>query len=266
MSVAAAGKLRALVVEDEWAARNYLVELLDRSGMVDVVGAVADLAGATEALDEIARGFSLDVVFVDVELAGDVEEAGLQLVRTRAAAPGAPAFVLATASSLHAVDAFDLGVVDYLRKPFTQARVNQSLERVRGRRPQLEQQTSPRIVARRKRSLVFLKPDEVWAFEAADRLVSVHSRFGDFEIDVSLATVESSVGRGFLRVHRNWLVNADHVREMVRDLGEHALVMGDLPTDGASSTELHLRVPVGRERAQAVREMLLSNTTGVRKT
>jgi DNA-binding LytR/AlgR family response regulator len=261
-----APKLRVLVVEDEWAARNYLLELLDRSDLAEIVGAVADLTNAHEALDAIRRGLAVDVVFVDVQLAGDGEEAGLELVRARAAAPDAPAFVLATASSRHALHAFDLGVVDYLRKPFTQLRVNQALERIRARRPLVrEVQAAARIVARRKRSLVFLRPEEVWAFGAAERMVSVHTRYGAFEIDLSLTTVESTVGRGFLRVHRNWLVNADHVREMVRDAGEHALVVGDLASRGGSGDELQLRVPVGRERAQSVREVLLANATGIRK-
>ena len=44
-------KLRALVVEDEWTARNYLVELLHASNGVDVVGAVADLDGARQVLE-----------------------------------------------------------------------------------------------------------------------------------------------------------------------------------------------------------------------
>lgn len=262
-------KLRVLVLEDEWAARNYLVELVDHSGVGEVVGAVADLAQANEALDAGASGFAADVVFVDVQLASDGEEAGLDLVRARAGREGAPAFVLATASSRHAFHAFDLGVVDYLRKPFTQERVTSCLERIAQRRPPVSvaPASMPRIVARRKKSLVFLKPEEVWAFEAADRMACVHTRFGTFEIDFSLVTVESSVGRGFLRVHRNWLVNAAHVREMVRDAGEHALVLGDEPaTSSEPEAPPSLRVPVGRDRAQAVRDLLLANTTGVRKS
>ena len=74
-----------------------------------------------------------------------------------------------------------------------------------------------RIVARRKRSLVFLEPPEIWAFEAADRLTFVHTMHGTFDIDLSLAAVEASFGRAFVRVHRNWLVNAMHIKELERD-------------------------------------------------
>jgi DNA-binding LytR/AlgR family response regulator len=114
-----------------------------------------------------------------------------------------------------------------------------------------------RIVARRKRNLVFLDRSEVWAYEAADRLTFVHSSQGKFDVDLSLAAIEASSG-SLTRVHRNWLVNLDRVRELVREEGELALRVGqDLGT-------AHVRVPVSRDRARAVRELLLRSATGVR--
>jgi DNA-binding LytR/AlgR family response regulator len=265
-------RLRVLVLEDEWAARNYLIELLERSARADVVGAVSDLAEAREALTA-SKGSSLDVdvVFVDVQLLGDGDDAGLSLIRSFAGAPEAPAFVLATASSEHALEAFELGVVDYLLKPFTQERVSQCLERVRARvrlRPSSTRVPRvPRIVARKKNGLVFLRIDEVLAFEATERLAQVHAKLGVFEIDLSLAAIEASVGRGFHRVHRNWLVNVEHVREIARDGGESTLVLsaGD---GGSGGDDVHasLRVPLARDRAHAVRELLLADATGLRRS
>jgi two-component system response regulator LytT len=247
------GRLRALVVEDEWAARNYLVELLERSGAVQVVGAAASADDAREVLQ--SREGLLDVAFVDVRLVGgECDDEGLDLVRSFARQPGAPMFVLATAFAQHALEAFDLGVVDYLHKPFTVERVAQCLERIQKRRPSPAPATGPaRIVVRRKRALVFLRLDEVWAFEASERLAFVHASRGKFDVDLSLSAVEASFGRTLLRVHRNWLVNADHVKELEGAGSETELLVGD-----------DLRVPVARERAQAVREALMHGTLGIR--
>jgi two-component system response regulator LytT len=245
-------KLRALVVEDEWAAREYLVELLERSGAVEVIGAAACADDAREVLQ--SRESPIDVAFVDVRLVGsEREDEGLDLVRSFARQPGAPMFVLATAFAQHALEAFDLGVVDYLHKPFTTERVAQCIERLRMRRPSHPSQAGPaRIVVRRKRALVFLRLEEVWAFEAAERLAFVHSSRGKFDVDLSLSAVEASFGRTLLRVHRNWLVSADHVKELEGTGSETELLVGDL------------RVPVARERAQAVREALMQGTLGIR--
>jgi DNA-binding LytR/AlgR family response regulator len=243
-------KLRALVVEDEWATRNHLVEILHESGLVEVVGAVADVESADQAL---AGASDVDVVFVDVQLAGsEREDAGLELVRARAGRPGAPTIVLATAFREHAIDAFDLGVVDYLLKPFTEERVRLCLERVRARRP-VPAAAPRRLVARRRNALVFLRLDEVWAFEAAERLAYVHTPRGRFEVDLSLSAIEAAVGPALVRAHRSWLVNLDHVRELEGHGTDTELLVG-----------ADLRVPVARDRASDVRDALLANSTGIR--
>src|ERR1700736_1787703 len=125
--------LRALIIEDEWPARNYLAELLQNSGLAEVVGAAANLDAAREVL---ATPDPLDIVFVDVRLAGEaIENAGLQIVREFATRPKAPQFVIASAFKAHTLEAFDLGVVDYLVKPFLEERVEHCLRRILARRP-----------------------------------------------------------------------------------------------------------------------------------
>lgn len=255
--------MRALVVEDEWPARNYLVELLEATHLAAVVGAVADVDAAREALSPTS-GLAVDVVFVDVQLAGrGGERAGLELVRSLVREnPQRPMFVLATAFEQHAVEAFDLGVVDYLLKPYGEERIGQCLQRLRERRPSPVTPRSTRIVARRKRSLVFLDPEEIWAFEASDRLTFVHTQHGKFDLDLSLAAIEGSFGRTLTRVHRSWLVNVAHIKELERDGPETRLFVGA----GIGDESRGVRVPVARDRAQAIRDMLLSNATGVRRS
>ena len=59
-------RLRALVLEDEWPARNYLVQLIEATQLAEVVGAVAGIGDAREVL----AALPVDVVFVDVLLSG----------------------------------------------------------------------------------------------------------------------------------------------------------------------------------------------------
>ncbi len=253
-------RLRALVVEDEWPTRNFLVELIEATGLAEVVGAVASVREAREALDPGTKP-PVDVAFVDVEMDGDAGGgAGLGLISSLVGSPGAPKFVLATAYDQHAIEAFELGAVDYLLKPFSENRVEQCLRRVFERFPPLAASPSMRVMARRRKSLVFLELDEIWAFEAADRMTYVHSRPGKFDMDLSLAAIEASFGRTFLRVHRNWLINLAHVRELERQDGETTLFVGNwVGAEGEG-----IRVPVSRERSPELRDILLTNSTGVR--
>jgi DNA-binding LytR/AlgR family response regulator len=117
------------------------------------------------------------------------------------------------------------------------------------------------VVARRKKSLVFLDPTTIWAFEAADRLTFVHSPDGKFDIDLSLAAIEASFGRALFRVHRNWLVNLAYVKELERDISGATVTVGsDLGSEGHS-----IRAPVSQDRAKALRDVLLENATGLRR-
>lgn len=246
--------LRAIVVEDEWLARDYLVELVEATKLAQVACAVATIDEARQAL----AGMAVDVVFVDVNLGAT---SGLDLVRELAARPGGPMVVVATAFDNHAVEAFRLDVVDYLMKPFTDDRVLQCLRRIANRLDQRPALATRRIAARRGRSLVFLEPEEVWAFEARERATSVHTPHGVFELDLSLAVIELSLGRSLLRVHRNWLVNAAYVKELDRDARGTNMFVGL----GVGKNAQGIRIPVGRDRAQSVRDLLLASTTGVRR-
>jgi DNA-binding LytR/AlgR family response regulator len=256
-------KLRVLVLEDEWPARNFLVQLLEASGLAEVVAAVPSTSLATSAL--ASSPVLIDVAFVDVNLAGEPFEGGspvtggLRWVESLRAVPAAPQVVITTASKEHALQAFELGVVDYLLKPFTLDRVKAALERLKARTPPRPgpARRPPRIAARKGKRIVFLEANEVWAFEAEGRLCFVHSGAGRLDIDLSLTSLEAVLGSAFLRVHRNWLVAVDEVRGILRDGGETTLSVGD--------AEPPLSVPVARDRAAQVRDRLLDSAVGLRR-
>ena len=251
--------LSALVLEDERPARSYLVELVEATRLARVHAAVPSVALALEAL----RDVDVDVAFVDVNLVGSGggPTAGLDFVE-RARAEGKVArFVITTASREHALAAFDLGVIDYLTKPFVLSRVRESLSRVAEARPEGRGERvrdEGRVVARKGRSLVFLDPGEAWAFEAEGRLAFVHSAEGRLDVDLSLAALEAVLGPNYLRVHRNWLVAVARVKGIERDGGETSLVVGD----GTRT----VTVPVARDRVGQVKARLLTSTIGLRLT
>ncbi|AKT41350.1 LytR/AlgR family response regulator transcription factor [Chondromyces crocatus] len=259
--------LRALILEDEWPARNYLVQLVEQSGLAHVVAAVPTPALASETLSTSPG--PIDVAFVDIHLAGeqDASRAGLTWIENVAAQaqqnPGdfmAPRIVLTTASSEHAMRAFDLGVVDYLLKPFTEGRVRKTLERLlaadhRTARPLLDPEI--RIAAREGRSVRFLDRKDAFAFEAEGRGCYVHATQGRLDVDLSLTSLEAVLGPSFLRVHRNWLVSLTHVQAMDRQTGDWTLLVG--PGDPP------LRVQVARDRIATVRDRLLASAIGLRR-
>src|SRR5215472_1926949 len=130
--------LSALIIDDEQLARDELKYLLDSVGDVDVV---AQGTNGIEAVDLIEEHHP-DLVFLDVQMPGLDGFAVIKRLKERYDAarlrPGAdidplPQIVFATAYDQYAVRAFDVNAVDYLLKPFDRDRVEQAVERVKGR-------------------------------------------------------------------------------------------------------------------------------------
>ena len=86
------------------------------------------------------------------------------------------------------------------------------------------------------------------------------SYFFDSVWAIGRQNVEASFGRTLLRVHRRWLVNADHVRLFEHDGDEYELFVG-----GGLDELQGVWVPVARERSAAIRALLLAGTTGLRR-
>jgi two-component system, LytTR family, response regulator LytT len=245
------GPLRAVILDDERAARSYLAELLGDVGGVEVVGSFAEPEAALAVAES---GAALDVLFADVDLSGGGADAsGLEWARQIAAAKSAPCVVLATAHPQHALEGFDLGAVDFLVKPWRRDRVARCLERVRERvRPRPAGPT--RLAARRGRDIRLVPLDEILAFEAADRLSFVHTAAGRFDVDLTLSSLQSSFGARFVRAHRQWLVALAHVLEVQT-----------LETGLRLQVGQHLTVPVSTERSRDVRAAVLAGTVGLRR-
>lgn len=242
--------LRIAILEDEWVARSYLSELVTLSGLGRIVGAFEFAADLEAVL--LSQDFC-DVAFIDIRLEPN-PTAGIALVKKFAGHRPVPHFVFATAQPEHALDAWELGVSDYLLKPYSPERVTRCLARITNARQRSVAPMPDRLVARKKRNLVFLDLEDIVAFEAQDRAILVHSGGEMYEVDLTLATLESTFGDHFKRVHRNWLVPLAHVRELRRDEGEMMLLVG----------ANHLQVPVSREKAHEVRESLLT-VPGIRR-
>jgi two-component system response regulator LytT len=129
--------ISALIIDDEQLARDELKYLLDSATDIEVVGQGANGIEAVELIEQ----HHPDLVFLDVQMPGLDGFAVIQRIverhRKQRDSEGwhLPQFVFATAYDQYAVRAFDVNAVDYLLKPFDRKRVEQALERVRERMP-----------------------------------------------------------------------------------------------------------------------------------
>ncbi len=122
--------IRALIVDDEQLARQELEYLLRRADDVEIV---AQGKNGVEAVGLI-QTHQPDVVFLDVQMPGLDGFAVLKKLLDRTRKTPLPNIVFATAFDKYAVRAFEVNAVDYLLKPFEEARVRQTLEKIKARK------------------------------------------------------------------------------------------------------------------------------------
>jgi DNA-binding response OmpR family regulator len=115
--------IRAVIVDDEPLARARLRALLARQADMQVV---AECAEGAEAARAIARARP-EVVFLDIEM---TETSGMEVATALGDEP-LPAVVFVTAHERYALEAFEVRALDYLLKPFDEARFLATLDRVR---------------------------------------------------------------------------------------------------------------------------------------
>src|SRR6476659_1278662 len=134
-------RIRAVIIEDEPLAVQYLAALLDDTCQVEVVGTAAE----SEAGLRLCAELRPDAVFVDINLPG---KDGLSLAKQLAMLPQPPRLVFTTGNANRATDAFRLEAVDYLLKPLDPEQVTEAVSRLLAYLRPFESDPSP-LSARR---------------------------------------------------------------------------------------------------------------------
>ena len=272
--------LSALIIDDEELAREELKYLLDSIGGVEVVAQGANGIDAVQLIEEHRP----DLVFLDVQMPGMDGFAALdRLLSRRRDARGSeplPQIVFATAFDQYAVRAFDVNAVDYLLKPFDRGRVLAAVERVKVRLAGEGPSTSTGVAAEPIEShlealmrLLNRPTTPARAAQPAKLIVQVQNRlllidqaeicFAAIDEGVIRIVTKSFEGQSkcrtleelmellepnhFWRAHRGYVVNIDHIREVVPWFkSSYQLRMND-----KQQTE----IPVSRAQTRRLREL-----------
>jgi two-component system LytT family response regulator len=208
-------RLRVLVADDELLARKRLARLLAAMPEVEPVGACAS---GEEVLARVRAG-DVDVVLLDIHMPG---LSGLEAMALLPA--DGPYVIFCTAHPSHALEAFDVGAIDYVLKPVEAARLQKALERAASqsarRRYAAEAErhqggAASRLAIETRQGIVLLDPDAISHATLEDELVTVFTAQGKYLTDFTLQELEGRLPAGrFERVHRRALVNLDHVERL----------------------------------------------------
>jgi two-component system LytT family response regulator len=212
--------MSVLVVDDEEWARRNLTALLRKD---PDIGSIAECASGAEAIETIRRS-QPQLVFLDVQMPEcdgfDVLEmlgADLPLV-----------IIFVTAHDQYALRAFEAGALDYLLKPFDDARFHRALTRAKDRLADTRlQQGARRLVVKTPGQVLFVNPADIDWIDAAGYYACLHVGGNTHILRRSLQELERELGEEqFIRIHRSVIVNLERISSLdLRDTGEYDVVL-----------------------------------------
>lgn len=231
---APAAPLRVLVVDDEAPARAKLARFLAAEPRLTLAG---EAASGTEALARIAE-LAPDAVFLDVQMPGGT---GFDVLAALPDDEPRPLIIFSTAYDQFALRAFEAAALDYLLKPYDEARFRVAAARLIERAEprddaatarlleQVQQQPLERLLVRDGEAWVAVRLDSVWRFESQDKHVRVHGAAGCYSLRQPLRALERRLDpRQFVRVHRGELVRLDAVQRLEQwTHGDSILTLAD---------------------------------------
>ena len=236
---------RVLIIDDEPAARRGLNLLLKAESDFEVGGEAGDAAAAVKLI----RKTRPDLIFLDVQMPGGD---GFDVLR-ELAPEERPLVVFVTAYNQHALQAFEVHAVDYLLKPFDDARFAETLQRVRealrsretaalnakvdqliaqlasGGATEADGAFNDHILVKSSGEIFFLKPGEIDWIEAEGDYMKFHVGGKSHLMRETMARLEARLDpKRFVRIHRSTIVNLDRVRKLSPSfVGEYVVVLQD---------------------------------------
>jgi two-component system, LytTR family, response regulator len=242
--------MSVVIVDDEPLARQKLRRLFEADPTFQVVGEAGDGEGALRVIGAARPA----LVCLDIRMPG---LSGLDVLRKLEPRPLAVIFT--TAYDQYAVSAFELAAVDYLLKPFSRDRFLAAVERARvwiaaaqgepaseRLREVIEPGYLTRLFVRERGGVRPIRASSVQHLESNDDYVTVQTADGArFDLETTMAALEGRLDPAtFLRIHRRFIVNMDHVVSIA-------------PIDG-SRFEVKMRdgtsLAASRQRSRVLRE------------
>jgi two-component system LytT family response regulator len=242
MSSTHSRKIRTIIVDDEPPARRNLRALLKGAEDIELV---KECGNGRDAVREI-RALEPDLVFLDVQMP---ELDGFEVLENLAGQP-LPVIIFVTAYDQYALKAFEVSALDYLLKPFDDARFHKALAQARR---QIEQQDASelgrklmtllgtremradapryltRLMVKTAGRVIFIRTEEIDWVEAYDNYLRLHVAGRAHLLRQTMNELEAALNpEQFARIHRSTIVNLDRVKELHSHFnGEHLVILHD---------------------------------------
>lgn len=202
-------KYNVLIVDDEFLARKLLSEYVSKVDYLQLIDTCSDATKAMEVLNKE----QIDILLLDIQMPDISGMEMLKLIDKK------PSVILTTAYSEYAVDAFSLGVIDYLLKPFDYARFLQAINKAVNINTSTTvantDMSNDYLMVKADYKLYKVNYDDLLFIEGQHEYVTFHTKAKRITALYSLKNLEDTLPKDrFVRVHKSFIVSIKNIEDI----------------------------------------------------
>lgn len=251
--------IKTMIVEDEKLARDELKFLIEKDPDLEVLYEIADGEKALKLLKENA----VDLLFLDIQIPGI---SGIEIARILNKQKNSSYIIFTTAYDEYAVEAFQLSAVDYLLKPISDQRLEESLARAKKEinanhnfnqklddlfanlNNSKQKECLNKIAVMEKDYYLMLNFEDIYYFSTKNKKVWAHCHKKSYMTSFQLKELEKMLPEQFFRIHKSYIVNLKHIKAVIPWFkGKYQVLMEDYSEH---------KIPVSRSKVDQINKLL----------
>lgn len=195
--------MNCLILDDEPLAREVLETYVAQTPELNLLGSYEDPIIARPILQQ----GDVELLFLDIRMPGI---SGLELLKSLT---NKPPTIITTAFPEHALEGFELDVIDYLVKPIPYPRFLQAVDKAQRRQSPVSD-SDIHIMLKADKVLHRILHDDIYYAEAMGDYVKVFATSGRLVVKETLSALHKRLPDHFFRCHKSYLCNLHHIQQL----------------------------------------------------
>lgn len=206
--------MKAIIVEDEFLAREELKYFIQNYSNLDIVSEFAD---GIEVLKFIQNN-EVDVIFLDINIPS---LDGVLLAKSISKFMKKPYIVFITAYKDYAVEAFEIEAFDYILKPYSESRIVSMLKKLENsdnneKNEFPKNNMSNKISLWKNDKIIVVDINDIYYCLAKERVTLVFTKNEEYSVNLCISEFYEKLPKNiFFKCHRSYIVNLNKIREII---------------------------------------------------
>lgn len=206
--------MRAIIVEDEYLAREELKYFIENYSKIEITNEFDD---GIEVLKFIQNN-EVEIIFLDINIPS---LDGILLAKSISKFSIKPYIVFITAYKEHAAEAFEIEAFDYILKPYSESRIVSMLKKLENANSHEENNLNKNSISNKinlwkNEKIIVVDMDDIYYCTAAERITHVFTKNNEYSVSLSMSEFYDKLPKDkFFRCHRSYIVNINKIREII---------------------------------------------------